>query len=91
MVTCLMLMLDLARAENMVAETPFLLAICCPTAARMQQWSMDSTWLMRPLLMAFLNLNSHRLFSMQAEVSDCTARLGLRGQHPFMTASTSGI
>ena len=40
----LMLMLDLAKAENMVAETPFLLAICCPTAASMQQLSMASMW-----------------------------------------------
>ena len=35
----LMLMLALASALNMVAETPLRLAICCPTAARMQQWS----------------------------------------------------
>ena len=55
----LMLMLDLARAENMVADTPFLLAICCPTAAKTQQWSMASMWWMRPDLMASLNLQKH--------------------------------
>lgn len=54
-----MLMLDLARAENIVAETPFLLAICCPTAARMQQLSMASMWCMRPDLMVSLNLHFH--------------------------------
>ena len=53
----LMLMLDLARAENMVAETPLRLAICCPTAASMQQLSMASMWCMRPDLMASLNLH----------------------------------
>ena len=55
----LMLMLDLAKAENMVAETPFRLAICCPTAAKRQQWSIDSMWLMRPVLIASRNLSTH--------------------------------
>ena len=52
----LMLMLALARAENMVAQTPLREAICCPTAARMQQPPMASTLLMRPDLIASANL-----------------------------------
>ena len=55
---CLMLMLDLARAENMVADTPLRLAICCPTAASTQQSSMASMWWIRPDLMASLNLQT---------------------------------
>lgn len=51
-----MLMLALASAENIVADTPFRLAICCPTAARMQQLLMCSTWWMRPARMASENL-----------------------------------
>ena len=51
-----MLMLALARAENMVAQTPFREAICCPTAARMQQLLIASTLLMRPDLIASANL-----------------------------------
>jgi len=51
-----MLMLALARAENMVAATPLRLAICWPTAARMQHSLIFSTLLMRPALMASLNL-----------------------------------
>lgn len=53
-----MLMLALARAENMVAQTPLREAICWPTAARMQRLSMASTLLMRPDLMASENLHS---------------------------------
>jgi hypothetical protein len=49
-------MLALASAENMVAETPLRLAICCPTAARMQQSATCSTWLMRPDRSASANL-----------------------------------
>ena len=49
-------MLALARAENMVAATPLRLAICWPTAARMQHSLIFSTLLMRPALMASLNL-----------------------------------
>ena len=60
----LMLMLDLARAENMVAETPLRLAICCPTAASMQQLSMASMWWMRPDLMASLNLHEPQACSL---------------------------
>ncbi len=49
-------MLALASAENMVAETPLRLAICCPTAARMQQPLICSMLLMRPAPMASENL-----------------------------------
>ena len=52
----LMLMLALASAENMVAQTPLREAICWPTAARMQSFWMASTLLMRPALMASENL-----------------------------------
>ena len=55
----LMLMLALARDEKMAAETPFLLAICCPTAASTQQLSMLSTWCIRLVLMASRNLQEH--------------------------------
>lgn len=54
-----MLMLALANAENMVAATPFRLAIWCPTAASTQQWSICSTLLMRPALMASPNLHPY--------------------------------
>lgn len=51
-----MLMLALARAENIVAATPFLEAIWCPTAASTQQSSIFSTLLMRPAPIASPNL-----------------------------------
>ena len=54
----LMLMFALARAENMVAATPFLDAIWWPTAASTQQSSIFSTLLMRPAPMASLNLQN---------------------------------
>lgn len=56
--THLMLIFALASALNMVAETPLRLAICCPTAARMQHSSIFCTWLMRPALMASENLRA---------------------------------
>lgn len=55
----LMLMLALARDEKIAAETPFLLAICCPTAASTQQLSMLSTWCIRLVLMASRNLKEY--------------------------------
>jgi hypothetical protein len=53
-----MLMLALASAENMVAATPFLLAIWCPTAASTQQSLIFSTLLMRPAPIASENLRA---------------------------------
>jgi hypothetical protein len=55
----LTLMLAFASAENMVAETPLRLAICCPTAARMQQSATCSTWWMRPDRSASANLQHY--------------------------------
>ena len=53
----LMLMLALARAENMVAATPLRLAIWWPTAASTQQSEICSTLEMRPALIASPNLH----------------------------------
>ena len=53
-----MLMLALARAENMVAATPLRLAIWCPTAASTQQSEICSTLEMRPARIASPNLHS---------------------------------
>ena len=54
-----MLMLALASAENMVAATPFRLAIWRPTAASTQHLSIFSTLLMRPARMASAKLRPH--------------------------------
>ncbi len=54
-------MLAFARAENMVAATPFLDAIWCPTAANTQQLSIFSTLLMRPAPIASPNLQQYNL------------------------------
>ena len=55
----LTLMLAFASAENMVALTPLRLAICCPTAARMQQSATCSTWWMCPDRSASANLQHY--------------------------------
>lgn len=61
--THLTLMLAFASAENMVALTPLRLAICCPTAARMQQSATCSTWWMRPDRSASANLRHSRVLT----------------------------
>lgn len=63
-------MLAFARALNMVAATPFLEAIWCPTAASTQHSSIFSTLLMRPALIASPNLNIYtQLCSTQGQPS----------------------
>jgi len=75
-----MLMLALARAENMVAATPLRLAICWPTAARIQHSLIFSTLLMRPALMASLNL---RIRANEVRCSVTSAR------RPYVTETTN--
>ena len=58
-------MLAFASAENMVALTPLRLAICCPTAARMQQSATCSTWWMRPDRSASANLRQAATLQVQ--------------------------